>query len=205
MILDARGERLDVLRLNKTLSAVPAFEAGVRERADRISGFRHEAFSRIRSIENDRPTGTLLVTSDHVRGARLSTLLAVAEKRSVPIERPAAACLIRQLVRAAADWRDQMPDAVHGAIGPDRIMIIAEWSADSRRPGLWIRPRTTSLSSAALLGRTGCAAAGDVLAHHQRPCGCSSGGRRGPGTRARTSTERNRSPRRDPIRLLAIG
>ena len=123
VIIDARGERLDVLRLNKTLSAVPAFEAGVRERADRISGFRHEAFSRIRSIENDRPTGTLLITTEHVRGARLSTLLAVAEKRSVPIERPAAACLIRQLVRAAADWRDQMPDAVHGAIGPDRIMI----------------------------------------------------------------------------------
>jgi len=123
VIIDARGERLDVLRLNKTLSAVPAFEAGVRERTDRISGFRHEAFSRIRSIENDRPTGTLLITADHVRGARLSTLLAVAEKRSVPIERPAAACLIRQLVRAAADWRDQMPDAVHGAIGPDRIMI----------------------------------------------------------------------------------
>ena len=35
VILDARGERLDVLRLNKTLSAVPAFEAGVRERAAR--------------------------------------------------------------------------------------------------------------------------------------------------------------------------
>lgn len=126
VVLDARGERLDVLRLNAALSGTPAFESSLRERAGRIAGFHHEGFSRIRSIEIDRPTNTLLVISDHVRGARLATLLACAEKRSVPIDLPAAACVIRQLVHAAAAWRDQMPDAVHGAISPDRIMVTPE-------------------------------------------------------------------------------
>lgn len=126
VVLDARGERLDVLRLNAALSGTPAFEASLRERAGRIAGFHHEGFGRIRNIEIDRPTNTLLVISDHVRGARLATLLACAEKRSVPLDLPAAACVIRQLVHAAAAWRDQMPDAVHGAISPDRIMVTPE-------------------------------------------------------------------------------
>jgi hypothetical protein len=126
VVLDARGERLDVLRLNAALSGTPAFEASLRERAGRIAGFRHDAFARIRGIEIDRPNNTLLVISDHVRGARLATLLACAEKRSVPIDLPTATCIIRQLVMAAAAWRDQMPDAVHGAISPDRIMVTTE-------------------------------------------------------------------------------
>jgi len=126
VVIDARGERLDVLRLNAALSGTPAFEASLRERAGRIAAFRHDGFARIRNIEIDRPTNTLLVISDHVRGARLATLLACAERRSVPIDLPAAACIIRQLVLAAAAWRDQMPDAVHGAISPDRIMVTPE-------------------------------------------------------------------------------
>ena len=162
VIVDARGERLDVLRLNTTLSAVPhsrrRFASGPTGLPDSVTNpIRACARSRI-----DRPTGTLLVISDHVRGARLSTLLACAEKRAVPVEIPAIGCLIRQLVHAAAAWREQMPDAVHGAIGPDRIMITPEGPADSRRAGPRIGPRTTSLLSAAVLGRTGRAAAGHV-------------------------------------------
>ena len=126
VVIDARGERLDVLRLNAALSGTPAFEASLRERANRIAGFRHDSFARVRTIELDRTTSTLLVVSDHVRGARLSTLLACAEKRSVPIDLSAAACVIRQVVLATAAWRDQMPDAVHGAISPDRIMVTPE-------------------------------------------------------------------------------
>jgi hypothetical protein len=126
VVLDARGDYLDVLRLNPSLSSVPAFEAALRERAGRISTFRHDAFSRVRSVETDRTSGTLMVISEHVRGARLSALLAAAEKRSVPIEMPAIASLTRQLVKATSAWRDQMPDVVHGAIGPDRIMITPD-------------------------------------------------------------------------------
>ena len=86
VVLDAHGEHLDVLRLNAALSGTPAFEAALRERTGRIAGFLHDSFALVRTIEVDRPTGTLLVISDHVRGARLATLLACAEKRSVPVE-----------------------------------------------------------------------------------------------------------------------
>jgi hypothetical protein len=122
-VLDGRGDRLDVFRLNAALTANPSFEAAVRERATRLAEFGHESYSRVRAIETDRSTSNLLIISEHVRGARLSTLLSAAERRSVPIEIPAAACLIRQLVRAAAAWNERIPDVVHGAIGPERIMI----------------------------------------------------------------------------------
>jgi hypothetical protein len=126
VVIDARGERLDVLRLNAALSGTPAFESSLRERAGRIAGFRHDSFARVRTIEVDRQTGSLMVVSDHVRGARLATLLACAERRSVPVDLPAATYVVRQVVLAAAAWRDQMPDAVHGAISPDRIMVTPE-------------------------------------------------------------------------------
>jgi hypothetical protein len=80
----------------------------------------------VRTIEVDRPTGALLVISDHVRGVRLATLLACAEKRSVPVDLATATCVIRQLVHAMAAWRDQIPDAVHGAVSPDRLMVTPE-------------------------------------------------------------------------------
>jgi hypothetical protein len=126
VVLDARGEPLDILRLNATLSTVPSFESAVRERIERVGGFSHESFSRIRTIQTDKATNGLMVVSDHVRGARLSTLLTAARKRSVAIDLPATACVIRHLIRAAAAWREQMPDTVHGAIGPERIVITPD-------------------------------------------------------------------------------
>ena len=89
--IDIRGERLDILRLKAALGGVPSFESALRERAGRIAGFRHESFSRVRAIEIEKATSTLLVVSDHVRGVRLSTLLVAAEKRSVTMDLPAAA------------------------------------------------------------------------------------------------------------------
>ena len=126
VVLDAQGEHLDILRLNAALSGTPAFEAALRERTGRVAEFLHESFARVRSIEVDRPTGTLLVISGHVRGVRLATLLACAEKRSVPVDLATATCVIRQLVHATAAWRDQIPDTVHGAVSPDRLMVTPE-------------------------------------------------------------------------------
>ena len=126
VIIDIRGERLDILRLKAALGNVPSFESALRERAGRLASFRHDSFARVRAIEIEKATGTLLIVSDHVRGVRLSTLLAAAEKRSVSIDVPAAARLIRQLVAGLCAWREQMPDTVHGAIGTDRIMITPD-------------------------------------------------------------------------------
>jgi hypothetical protein len=121
--VDARGDRLDVLRLRPALATTPSFESALRERASRVASFHHLSYSRIRNIEADRSTGTLAVVSEHVQGARLSTVLAAAERRSLAPSMPAVACLVRQLVAATAAWREQMPDVVHGAIGTDRLLL----------------------------------------------------------------------------------
>jgi PEGA domain-containing protein len=125
-IFDAEGQEFDVLRMNATLSGIQAFESALRDRLSRIASFRHEAFSHVRAITTDKATGTLLIVSDHVAGVRLSSLLGAAEKRAVKLDLASAACLIRQLVGAAAAWRAQMPDMVHGAIGPDRIIVTPD-------------------------------------------------------------------------------
>ena len=121
--IGARNERLELLRLSSTLSAIPTMEAALRDRAARLSEFRHESFARPRAVDVDASAGALLVYSDHVSGVRLSALLAAAEKRSLSLDLNAVRGLVRQLVRAAAAWHEALPDIAHGAIGPERIII----------------------------------------------------------------------------------
>ena len=121
--IGARNERLELLRLSSTLSAIPTMEAALRDRAARLSEFRHESFARLRAVDVDTSAGALLVYSDHVSGVRLSSLLAAAEKRSLSLDLNAVRGLVRQLVRAAAAWHEALPDIAHGAIGPERIII----------------------------------------------------------------------------------
>ena len=126
MVIDARGDSLDLLRLKAALATTPSFEAALRERVTRVSGFRHPSYSHVRAIEVERSTSTLAVISDHVQGARLSTLLAAAEKRSLRFDMPAVACIVRQLVLATTAWREHMPDVVHGALAPDRLIVTPD-------------------------------------------------------------------------------
>jgi PEGA domain-containing protein len=121
--IGARNERLEVLRLSSALRTNPIFEAALRDRAARLSDFRHESFTRPRAVDVDASAGVLLVYSDYVSGVRLSSLLAAAEKRSLSLDLTAVLCLVRQLVGAAAAWHAALPDISHGAIGPERIII----------------------------------------------------------------------------------
>jgi hypothetical protein len=125
-IIDARGDCLDVFRVKASLATVPSFETALRERVTRVTGFQHPAYSPVRSIEVERSSGTLAIVSDHVQGARLSTLLASAEKRSTRVDLPAAVCMVRQLVLATTAWHEHMPDVVHGAIGPERLVVTPD-------------------------------------------------------------------------------
>src|SRR5262245_36989586 len=110
------GEPLEVLKLSSVLSSVSSFDFALRERAARLTNFRHDSYGRVRSIELDRRTSALLVQSDYVRGVRLSSLLAEAHKRGLPLELNAVRCLVRQLVSAAAALHESMPDIGNGAI-----------------------------------------------------------------------------------------
>ncbi len=117
------NEPLEVLKLSSVLSSVSSFDFALRERAARLAGFRHESYARVRSIELDRRTSALVVVSDYVPGIRLSTILAEAHKRPVPLELNAVRYLIRQLVSAAAALQEAAPEVSNGAIAPERLVI----------------------------------------------------------------------------------
>jgi hypothetical protein len=123
----AANEPLEVLKISNELSCVSSFEEALREQASRVADFRHEAFGRVRAVERlDARSSTVVVISDHVRGVRLSEVLAGARKRSIPLEYSAAAWLIRQLVSAIAALHDSSPAMCHGAISPERLVVTPD-------------------------------------------------------------------------------
>jgi hypothetical protein len=118
------NQPLDVLILHEELTAVPAFEVAVRERVDQLSTFQHPSYARIRGVGRlAKAPSRLAIASDHVRGVRLSEVLAVAEQRLIPLEITAAFFLLHQIVPAVAALHEKAPDAAHGAIGPERIVV----------------------------------------------------------------------------------
>ncbi len=118
------GEPLEVLEFRDELAAGSSFEFALRERVSALVGFQNTCFARVRSVQRLGPNASkLVVISDRVPGARLSTVLAVARQQLLPLEVNAALCLIRQLVPAMAALHDKMPATGHGALGPERIVI----------------------------------------------------------------------------------
>jgi len=123
----AANEPLEVLKVSNELSCVSIFEEMLREQVARVADFRHEAFGRVRAVERlDTRSSAIVIISDHVRGVRLSDVLAGARKRSIPLEYRAAAWLIRQLVSAIAALHDSGPGVCHGAISPERLVVTPD-------------------------------------------------------------------------------
>lgn len=123
----AANEPLEVLTLRDELTSVSSFEFALRERVSRLASFQHECYGRVHGVERlDQGQSGLAVVSDHVSGVRLSEILAVAEKHLLPLEINAAIYLIRQLVPAIAALHQAMPDACHGAIAPERMVITPD-------------------------------------------------------------------------------
>lgn len=122
---DPSGAEVDLLRLRQSLSTVPSFEFALRERASRLGTFRHPSFARVRSIE--RSTGAdaaLTITSEHTSGTRLAEILQQAETRHLPIDLGVALNLLRQLVSAVAVLHETARDTAHGAIAPERLVVM---------------------------------------------------------------------------------
>ncbi len=118
------GEPLEVLEFHDYFTAVESFEPSLRERVNALVGFQNTCFARVRSVQRlGQNASRLVVVSDRVPGARLSTVLAVAKQQLLPLEINAALCLIRQLVPAMAALHDKMPGVGHGALAPERIII----------------------------------------------------------------------------------
>jgi hypothetical protein len=121
------GDTLDVLCLRGELTAVPSFEFALRERVSRLAGFRHPAFAQIRTVERLGDTArTLALISNAQIGMRISELLATAAKYEVVLDSDAALCLIRSLVTAMAAFHEAAPEAAHGALGPERVIVTPD-------------------------------------------------------------------------------
>ena len=116
------GELLQILRIRSELTAVPSFEFALRERTARLMNFRHAYYARVRRIDR-APGGGLAIVSDHVEGTRLSDLLRVSHQRGLQLNTNAAVCLIRQLAHAVALLHENVRDASHGLIAPERLVV----------------------------------------------------------------------------------
>src|SRR5215831_6850688 len=149
-VTDSTGrESLDLLCLSGEMVAMAAFEAAVRERADRLTDFRHPSFCDLRGVER-LSGGTVAVVADAVPGSRIADLLSGAVEHQLTLDINAAMCLIRQLVPAIEalhehnrhhprrDWRR----------APHRH---ASRAAGRRRPRAWLGPRVPALLAPAVL------------------------------------------------------
>ncbi len=122
-VTDSTGrESLDLLCLNGEMVAVAAFETALRERAGRLTDFRHPSFCDLRGVER-LSGGTVAVVADAVPGSRIADLLAAAVEHHLTLDINAALCLIRQLVPAIEALHEHNRDIIHGAIGVERIVV----------------------------------------------------------------------------------
>jgi hypothetical protein len=117
------GELLEMLRVVPEFAGVPAFEKALRERVSRLANFRHAYYARIRRVDRLEGGTGLGVVSERPAGARLSHVLAVAERHRLDLDINAALCLVRQLVPALAMLHQNARDVSHGALAPERIVI----------------------------------------------------------------------------------
>jgi hypothetical protein len=121
------GEPLEVLILRDALTAQPGISQTVQLQIDRLAGFQHPSCGQVRGIARVvKSDGGLGIVSEHVRGERLSNLLAAAEIRHLPLDMKAAFWMIGQLVRAVALFHERVPGVCHGAIAPERIIITPD-------------------------------------------------------------------------------
>lgn len=116
--------RLEMLCLRRELTAVPGFEAAVRERVSRLANFHHASFGRVHRVDRlTEPHSTLGIVSECPRGARLSEILAGAERRQLRLDVNAALFLVSQLTDAVALLHRNARDVAHGALAPERLVV----------------------------------------------------------------------------------
>ena len=123
----AGNQLLDLVVVHESLGGVAGFEAALRQRAGEVASFQHAAFPRLKGVGRlSKPPSRIVVATDHVSGVRLSDLLAIAERRLIPLEYDGAIGLIRQLLDAAAALHQSVPQASHGALAPERLMVATD-------------------------------------------------------------------------------
>ena len=123
----AGNQLLDLVLVHEALGGVAGFEAALRQRAGELASFTHAAFPRLKGVGKlSKSPAKIVVATDHVSGVRLSDLLAIAERRLVPLEYDGAAALLQQLLAAVAALHESVPHVSHGAIATERLVFTPE-------------------------------------------------------------------------------
>jgi len=117
---------LDVLVLRDTFASIPSFEFLIRERINRLAHIRSDSFARVLDLEHVPEGAKLAIVSKAVPGVRLSRMLAVAEQNLLPLDIESALYLVQQLLGAMAELHGDAPDACHGTLAAERIVVTPD-------------------------------------------------------------------------------
>jgi len=121
---DADGlSEIHVLR--DAFAPIPSFEFLVRERVNRLAHVRSEHFARVYDVEHVSDGAKVAIVSRAAAGVRLSRMLAIAEQNLLPLDVESALCLLRQLLVAMSELHDDAPDACHGTLAAERIVVTS--------------------------------------------------------------------------------
>jgi hypothetical protein len=123
----AGNQLLDLVIVHESLGSAAGFEAALRQRAGELASFQHPSFPRLKGVGRlSKPPSRIVVATDHVSGVRLSDLLAIAERRLIPLEYDGAIGLVKQLLDGAASLHGAVPQACHGALAPERLLLTSD-------------------------------------------------------------------------------
>lgn len=119
------GALLERLVFDRDLAGTPGFVVALGERVARLVGFRHASYARALGIDAPEP-GALVLVSEFTYGWRLAQVLAEVERERLTLPVAVALALVRQLVPAVALLGRQARDVVHGALGPERLVVTPQ-------------------------------------------------------------------------------
>ena len=123
---DGSDGPLDVLILRDTFASIPSFEFLIRERINRLAHVRSESFARVLDLEHVPDGAKLAIVSKAVPGVRLSKMLSVAEQNLIPLDLDSALYFIQQLLGAMAELHGDAPDACHGTLAAERVVVTPD-------------------------------------------------------------------------------
>ena len=120
---DGSDGPLDVLVLRDTFASIPSFEFLLRERINKLAHVRSDSFARVLDLEHVPEGAKLAIVSKAVPGVRLSRMLAVAEQNLLPLDIESALYFTQQLLGAMAELHGDAPDACHGTLAAERVVV----------------------------------------------------------------------------------
>lgn len=122
---DSTDGPCEILVLRDGFAPIPSFEFLVRERVNRLAHVRSDHFARVYDVEHGGDGPKIALVSQSVSGVRLSRMLSIAEQNLLPLDVESALCVIQQILTAMAQLHEDAPDACHGSLATERVVVTA--------------------------------------------------------------------------------